>query len=202
VRADFEVDTPISDAVKERVSSELMNGPDRCDALIVSDYGKGMIQPDYLSEIIALWRREGKWVLIDPHVGHFPWYRRAGMVTPNLKEAASCYGDTASDEASISHLGFRMKRDLELEALLITRGEAGMTLFFGEKELLHVPAVATEVFDVTGAGDTVISMLGALLGAGLDLGDAVAIANRAAGEVVKEVGTSTVGADRIISSFL
>jgi rfaE bifunctional protein kinase chain/domain len=182
--------------------SRMIERAESCDVLIVSDYGKGVVQEDCLGELISRWRRRGKWLLIDPHVGHFHWYRGAGIITPNTKQAASRYGQPVDGDETISQLGRRLKKDLELEALLITRGEAGMSLFYeGEKEF-HVPTVAKEVYDVTGAGDTVISVLGALLGAGVDLVDSVVIANQAAGEVVKEIGTSTVKPDVIISCFI
>ncbi|NIM19513.1 MAG: D-glycero-beta-D-manno-heptose-7-phosphate kinase [Candidatus Latescibacteria bacterium] len=201
VRADFEVVDPIPEQFKEKFTSSLLSGADDCDALIISDYGKGVIQADYLHEIISAWRGRGKWLLIDPHVGHFIWYRGAGIVTPNTKEAMSIYNEHIESDDALSELGFKIKEDLSLEALLITRGESGMNLYFGDRKELHVPAVAKEVYDVTGAGDTVIGVLGAFLGAGAELVDSVIIANQAAGEAVKEVGTTTVRTDVILSAF-
>ncbi|MFH1755162.1 MAG: PfkB family carbohydrate kinase, partial [Candidatus Latescibacterota bacterium] len=119
----------------------------------------------------------------------------------NKKEAASRYGELYESGVSLSDIGFRMKKELALDALLITRGEEGMTLFYEDSNEFHVSATAKEVYDVTGAGDTVISVFGALLGAGVNLVDAVVIANQAAGEAVKEVGTVAVTSDEIISCF-
>jgi D-beta-D-heptose 7-phosphate kinase/D-beta-D-heptose 1-phosphate adenosyltransferase len=202
VRADFEEPEPISGRIVDFLMTRFEKQASDCDVLIVSDYGKGVIQDGYLKEIIGSWHRSGKWLLIDPHVGHFHWYKGAGLITPNAKEAASRYGEPVDGDETISQLGRRLKSDLDLEALLITRGEAGMSLFYeGDKEF-HVPTVAKEVYDVTGAGDTVISVLGAMLGAGVDLVDSVVIANQAAGEVVKEVGTTTISTDMIVNSIL
>ena len=202
VRADFEVPTPISAKVKEFLTTTIKDRADSCDVLIVSDYGKGVVQEDYLKEIIRQWRQKEKWLLIDPQVGHFHWYKGAGIITPNAREAASRYGEPVDGDETISQLGKRLKKDLDLKALLITRGEAGMSLFYEGGKEFHVATVAKEVYDVTGAGDTVISVLGALLGAGADLVDSVVIANQAAGEVVKEVGTTTIKTDMIVNSFI
>ncbi len=201
VRADFEVVRPVSIEVKEKIVTTFSKQADHCDVLIISDYGKGAIQADYLGEIISLWRQKGKWLLVDPHVGHFLWYKGASVMTPNAKEAASRYGGTVGDDGTFSELGFRLKDELALDALLITRGEAGMSLFYEDRKEFHVPTVAKDVYDVTGAGDTVISVLGALLGAGAGLVDAVVIANQAAGEVVKEVGTTTAQVSDIVNAF-
>jgi D-beta-D-heptose 7-phosphate kinase/D-beta-D-heptose 1-phosphate adenosyltransferase len=201
VRADFEVSDPVSEGNREAILSALLFGVDQCDVLIVSDYGKGLIQEDDLQKIITLWRQKGKWILIDPHIGHFSWYRGAGVITPNKKEAASRYSESIENGESLTAVGFKMKEDLDLDALLITRGEEGMSLFFEDRNEFHVPATAKDVYDVTGAGDTVISVFGALLGAGAGLVDAMLIANQAAGEAVKEVGTVTVHSDDILSCF-
>lgn len=201
VRADFEVSHPVSPGNREAITSALLAGVDNCDVLIVSDYGKGLIQEEDLQKIITRWREHGKWILIDPHIGHFSWYRGAGVMTPNKKEAASRYGESIENGDSLRSIGFRLKEELALDALLITRGEEGMSLFFEGRNEFHVPATAKEVYDVTGAGDTVISVLGALLGAGASIIEAVLIANRAAGEAVKEVGTVTVHKDAILTCF-
>ena len=201
VRADFEASDPVTQDNRDAILSALLSGIDKCDVLIVSDYGKGLIQEEDLQKIITRWRQAGKWVLIDPHIGHFSWYRGAGVITPNKKEAASRYSESMENGDSLTAIGFRMKEDLDLEALLITRGEEGMSLFFEDRNEFHVPATAKDVYDVTGAGDTVISVFGALLGAGASLVEAMLIANQAAGEAVKEVGTVTVHSDDILSCF-
>jgi D-beta-D-heptose 7-phosphate kinase/D-beta-D-heptose 1-phosphate adenosyltransferase len=201
VRADFEMSDPVPAAYRETITSGLLDEVDDCDILIVSDYGKGLIQEEDLQAIIDCWRRKGKWILIDPHIGHFSWYRGAGVITPNQKEASSRYSDAMVNGDSLTDLGFRLKDELALDALLITRGEEGMSLFFEDRKEFHVPAAAKEVYDVTGAGDTVISVFGAMLGAGAGVVEAVIVANQAAGEAIKEVGAVTVNRDSILTCF-
>jgi D-beta-D-heptose 7-phosphate kinase/D-beta-D-heptose 1-phosphate adenosyltransferase len=201
VRADFETAVPLDAASGERFLAELVEGSDRFDALVVSDYGKGVIQEGYLQRIIAAWRAKEKPVLVDPHIGHFKWYRGATMITPNTKEAASFYGVDLDRPEAFATVGFQMREELDLGALLITRGEEGMSLFLGDRKQIDIPTVATEVYDVTGAGDTVISLLGASFAAAVPVIDAVVIANQAAGEVIKEVGTSAIDRTRLANSF-
>lgn len=201
VRADFEHDNEIPDELTRRILSSLVAGVESADALVVSDYGKGVIREQYLREVITLWRERGKPVLVDPHIEHFNWYRHATLATPNSREAGRFFGASLNGEQSLQTVGFGIKRALELDALLITRGEEGMSLFRGEDDHLHVPTVAKEVYDVTGAGDTVISVMAAGLAAGIDLVDTVILANHAAGESVKEIGTATVTADVLVTSF-
>ena len=201
VRADFETPARLSTESRARIVGELEGGADRFDALVVSDYGKGVVEEEYLQRIIAAWRSKGKPVLIDPHIGHFKWYRGATIVTPNTKEASSFYGAALDGQEMFTSVGFRMRDELDLHALLITRGEEGMSLFLEDRRQVDIPTVATEVYDVTGAGDTVISVLGAAFASGVPIADAVVIANQAAGEVVKDLGTSAITADRLVNAF-
>lgn len=201
VRADFEMDRAAPERLVSRFLEELRSGAASGDALVVSDYGKGVVQEKCLKEAIACWRDAGKPVLIDPHVGHFQWYRHAAVITPNSKQARSFFGASLDGEQSLERIGFEIRRALELDAVLITRGEEGMSLFTDGGGHLHVPTVAKEVFDVTGAGDTVISVLAAGLGSGVPLLDSVVLSNQAAGEAVKEIGTATVTCDRLVASF-
>lgn len=201
VRADFESVSPLGDDSRNRFQSELVEDIGRFDALIISDYGKGVIQESFLRDVITAWKTSGKPVLVDPHVGHFKWYRGATIVTPNTKEAASFYGATVDREELFTSAGFHIREELELKALLITRGEDGMSLFLEDQKQIHIPTVATEVYDVTGAGDTVISLLGAAIACDASLIDAVWIANQAAGEVIKDVGTSTISKEKLLRAF-
>lgn len=203
VRADFESKSNNDDDHKvEGMLSEVAGLCDRYDTLVVSDYGKGVIRKDHLRGVIDSWRGKGKPVLIDPHVGHFRWYRGASIVTPNTKEAVSYFGSTIRPEELFTKLGFQMREELGLEALLITQGEEGMSLFMESGEKVQIPTVAKEVYDVTGAGDTVISILGAAVACGASLVDGVIMANRAAGEVVKEVGTTVITRDVFLNAFV
>ena len=158
-------------------------------AVILSDYGKGSLTD--VSELIALARKLGKAVLIDPKGSDYRPYRGATLLTPNLSEFEAVVGKTR-DEADIVEKGENLRRELNLDALLVTRSEHGMTLLQPGQAPLHLPTEAREVFDVTGAGDTVIATLGAALAAGQTLAQACRLANAAAGVVVGKIGTATV----------
>jgi D-beta-D-heptose 7-phosphate kinase/D-beta-D-heptose 1-phosphate adenosyltransferase len=123
------------------------------------------------------------------------------VITPNTREALQSAGIDYRKGNDTSAVAFDAIRRMELEALLVTRGEDGMSLYYGERREVHIPTVAKHVFDVTGAGDTVISVLAAALATRTDMVDAVVMANTAAGEVIKEVGTSTLTADELVAAF-
>jgi D-beta-D-heptose 7-phosphate kinase/D-beta-D-heptose 1-phosphate adenosyltransferase len=201
VRADFETAAPPAAAGRERISGELLDNAGRFDALVVSDYGKGVVEEESLQRIIRHWRSGKKPVLVDPHIGHFRWYRGATIITPNTKEASSFYGVDLDSREKLAGVGFRMREELELDSLLITRGEEGMSLYLEGGRQIDIPTVATEVYDVTGAGDTVISVLAAGFASGVPLVDAVVIANQAAGEVIKDLGTAAIAKDRLLNAF-
>jgi D-beta-D-heptose 7-phosphate kinase/D-beta-D-heptose 1-phosphate adenosyltransferase len=159
------------------------------DVVILSDYGKGTLSaaPAMIKEA----RARGKAVLVDPKGRDFTKYRGASLMTPNLSEFEALAGHCQNDH-DLENRGEQLRRELELDALLVTRGEQGMTLLQGGHEALHLPAHAREVYDVTGAGDTVIAMLAAALAAGADLAQATRLANLAAGIVVGKLGAATV----------
>lgn len=162
--------------------------------VILSDYGKGTLQEP--QQLIRLGREAGVPILIDPKGTHFSRYHGASLITPNLAEFEAVAGPCA-DEAALVEKGEQLRQQLELEALLITRGEQGMTLLQQGHPPLHLPTEAREVFDVTGAGDTVISVLGAALAAGSTLKEATILANLAAGIVVGKLGTANVTCDEL-----
>ena len=164
------------------------------DALLLSDYDKGAL--DQVEQLIALGGKLGIPVVVDPKGKDFGRYRGATLVTPNLAEFEAVMGPSA-DEQELVEKGEKMIRELALEALLITRGEHGMTLIRPNAPELHLPARAQEVYDVTGAGDTVISVLTAALAAGEKLTDAVVLANLAAGLVVGKLGTAAISAPEL-----
>jgi D-beta-D-heptose 7-phosphate kinase/D-beta-D-heptose 1-phosphate adenosyltransferase len=134
-------------------------------------------------------------------VPHFAWYRGATVITPNTREASLAAGLDYRRGRNPSAAAHDAVRSMSLEALLVTRGEDGMSLYYGDRQEVHIPTVAKHVFDVTGAGDTVISVLAACLATKVDLVDAVIMANTAAGEVIKEVGTSTLSAEELVAAF-
>ncbi|WOG26678.1 bifunctional D-glycero-beta-D-manno-heptose-7-phosphate kinase/D-glycero-beta-D-manno-heptose 1-phosphate adenylyltransferase HldE [Endozoicomonas sp. 8E] len=174
-----------SDILEEKAANLLKN----MGAVILSDYNKGTLQNQ--QQLIKLARTKGIPVLVDPKGTNFERYRGASIITPNLHEFEAVVGP-CTDEQELITKGHQLLDELELDAMLITRSEHGMTLIRrGEKEL-HLPARAREVFDVTGAGDTVISTLATALAAGAELPKAAALANIAAGIVVAKLGTATV----------
>jgi D-glycero-beta-D-manno-heptose-7-phosphate kinase len=157
-----------------------------CDVVVLSDYGKGGMT--HIAQMIALARKAKKRVLADPKGDDYSRYRGASVITPNRQEFREVAG-AWTDEPDLARRAERLRRGLKLEALLITRGEEGMTLFLPGRKL-HIRTEAREVFDVTGAGDTVIAALAVMLGAGAGLEAAVRAANRAAGIVVGKLGTA------------
>ncbi|MCY1259494.1 Bifunctional protein HldE [compost metagenome] len=167
---------------------------DQVRVLVLSDYGKGALQNH--QALIQAARKRGIPVLADPKGRDFSIYRGASLITPNLSEFETIVGG-CKDEAELIAKGQRLMTELELGALLVTRGEHGMTLLRPGHAELHLPARAREVFDVTGAGDTVISTLAAALAAGEDLPQAVALANLAAGIVVGKLGTAAISAPEL-----
>jgi rfaE bifunctional protein kinase chain/domain len=158
------------------------------DAVLFSDYGKGGLT--HIARMIELARGAGKPVLVDPKGHDFSRYAGASVITPNRSELALAMGPWDT-EAQLAALAARLRSEYRIDNLLLTRSEEGMTLFDAQGAL-HVSAQARQVFDVTGAGDTVIATMAAMLGAGLTPREAVPIANRAAGIVVSRFGTASV----------
>ncbi|MFP5305404.1 MAG: bifunctional D-glycero-beta-D-manno-heptose-7-phosphate kinase/D-glycero-beta-D-manno-heptose 1-phosphate adenylyltransferase HldE [Gammaproteobacteria bacterium] len=160
-----------------------------CDVVVCSDYGKGTLAE--VAALIALARKAGKPVLVDPKGDDYARYAGATLLTPNVPELEAVVG-SAADEAELLARGDSLRDRLKLDALLLTRSEKGMSLLRRKHAPLHLPAEAREVFDVTGAGDTVIAVLAAALAAGVELPFACRLANLAAGIVVGKLGTAAV----------
>jgi rfaE bifunctional protein kinase chain/domain len=164
--------------------------------VLFSDYGKGGLA--HIGRMIELARAAGKPVLVDPKGRDFSRYAGATVITPNRNELAQAFGPWHT-EAELAELAARVRREAHIDGVLVTRSEEGMTLFDAQGAL-HVPALAQQVFDVTGAGDTVIATMAAMLAAGLAPRDAVPIANRAAGIVVSRFGTASVTYDELFGA--
>jgi len=169
--------------------------------ILVSDYLKGVLTPRVLAAVFAAGRRLGIPVVVDPKGNDYGKYRGATILTPNRKEAEIASRIAIRDQESLERAASNLLAELELEALLITRSEEGMSLFFRTGDAAHIPTVAREVFDVSGAGDTVLSVLGVGLAAGLGFAEAARLANVAAGIVVGKLGTSTVAPAEIIAEI-
>jgi len=184
LRIDFE--RPPSREVLASKLADFKQALDECDAVILSDYGKGGLA--HIGEMIRRARRAGKRVLVDPKGDDYSRYRGSSIITPNLAELREVVGSWR-DERDLARRAQALRQKLKLEALLLTRGEDGMTLFRAGRAV-NVRAEAREVYDVTGAGDTVIATLAVMLAAGASLESAVRTANRAAGIVVGKLGTA------------
>ena len=161
------------------------------DAILISDYDKGVITNKLLEDVIPLAKKYNKPIIVDPKVEHFLDYKGVTIVTPNIKEASAATGISPINETSIRNMGQWLLTQLECDTVLITRGKDGMTLFENDGAVIHIPTVAREVFDVTGAGDTVTGVVALCLAVGAVMVDAAIIANTAAGIVVGKLGTAT-----------
>jgi D-beta-D-heptose 7-phosphate kinase/D-beta-D-heptose 1-phosphate adenosyltransferase len=166
--------------------------------VVLSDYGKGTLSQ--VEQFIRLARQLKKPVLVDPKGSDFSIYKQATLITPNLSEFEAVVGRCV-DQQQIVERGLNLLTELELDALLVTRGEHGMSLLSKDADPLHLPTHAREVFDVTGAGDTVISVLAASLAAKKSLAEATQLANIGAGIVVGKMGTATVNTEELANAL-
>lgn len=198
LRIDRESREPIGTAAEERLIAYLRAKVAEFDAILVSDYLKGVLTPAVLAAVIAAGRAADIPVLVDPKGEDYRRYRGATLLTPNRREAQLATKIAIGDEESLQSAGRTLCHELELAALLITRSEEGMSLFFSDGTHHHLPTVAREVFDVSGAGDTVLALMGVGLAMKLDYREAASLANLAAGVVVGKVGTSTVTPDELL----
>ncbi|MYN05393.1 D-glycero-beta-D-manno-heptose-7-phosphate kinase [Pseudoduganella sp. DS3] len=193
VRIDFE-EAP-SDAVLRNKLVQFKTLLPEYDVIVLSDYNKGGLVD--VAEMIATARAAGKVVMVDPKGDDFSPYKGATVLTPNKSELKRIVGSWSSEEQLITKAQ-NLRSELQLDALLLTRSEEGMTLFTGEG-IFNVQASAREVYDVSGAGDTVIATMAAMLGSGAGWQEAVETANRAGGIVVGKLGTATVTRDELFS---
>jgi rfaE bifunctional protein kinase chain/domain len=201
VRADFESGGEIGSRAIARLGSSIRRAVDGSAAVVVSDYGKGVVSSLVMDSVRQAADRDGIPILVDPKEGHFSLYRGAFVVTPNKKEAGGFYNVRIRSEDDLERVGVSLLTDLEAAALLITRGEEGMTLFEKGRRPRHFPTRASEVYDVTGAGDTVISVLAAALAAGVPIYQSIELANAGAGIVVRELGTAAVTPEELVRGF-
>jgi D-beta-D-heptose 7-phosphate kinase/D-beta-D-heptose 1-phosphate adenosyltransferase len=198
VRADFETVQSVSASQVSALVEKCQDALRRAAGLVISDYGKGVIQPELLAKIVPAARGQGKFVVVDPKDTHFNSYKHVTTLTPNHHEAGFVAGRRIRDDDSLRSVGFELLDRLESDTLLITLGERGMALFGPDRTVTRIPTVAKQVYDVTGAGDTVVATVAMTLAAGGTMLQAAYAANVAAGEVIKEIGTAqtTVAAIR------
>ena len=199
VRADLEDDRPLAAVEAETVLARMKSlGP--FDGVVISDYGKGLLTDPVLTAVIGYGRQDGGVVVVDPKKGDFSQYRGVTSLTPNQREAEQACALPVTDLASLEHAGRQLRRRTAADCVMITRGEHGMALFEADGVEYHLPTEATEVFDVTGAGDTVIAVYTAALCAGASFREAAGLANHAAGVAVREVGTVAVSREQLAAA--
>src|SRR5205085_3068438 len=200
VRADRESRQPVSPEVTAELAATFLQHLPAASAVVVSDYDKGVVNRDLLGEILPRARIAGVPVFLDPKVQHAGYYQPITMITPNQREAEMLTGLAIGDEPSLEEAGRKLLERFGCEFALITRGEGGMSLFNASGgagasnggRSQHLPTFAREVFDVTGAGDTVIATLALAHAAGAGMEECAILANHAAGIAVGKVGTATV----------
>ena len=200
LRADRETTTAIEPPMAEKIVATVAAALAETDAIVLSDYGKGVLTPAVTARIIEAARQAGKPVVVDPKGPDMSHYRGASVVTPNRRELAEAAGTAVSDAAEIIIAAEKLIAGCGIEAVLVTRAKDGMTLVTNAGAE-HLEAMKREVFDVSGAGDTVVATLAAAIGAGVALADAAAIANAAAGIVVGKVGTAAVEKSELIDAL-
>lgn len=200
VRIDRESREPLSGQIEQQLINWLQQHITGFDVVLVSDYLKGVLTPSVLASVTSTASRRNIPVLVDPKGSDYSKYRGATCLTPNRKEAEAASGVPIQDGASLQQAADTIMSTVGLDNLLITRSEEGMSLFCGNGETVHIPTVAREVFDVTGAGDTVLALLACGLAGGLPLAESARLANVAAGIAVAKLGTSTVTPAEIITA--
>ena len=200
-RTDREDRSAIPAALQARVAEKFRAALSSSDAVIVSDYAKGLISPPLLKRTLPLAKSARKVVCVDPKITDFAVYKPATVITPNTLEAERASGIAVSNTADLIRAGKKILRESGIEHLLVTRGEEGMALFERGSGVTCIPTVAQEVFDVTGAGDTVISTLALSLVAGLTILQSAVLSNIAAGIVVGKLGTASATPDELIAAI-
>lgn len=201
VRADWEDRTPVGEPTEDAILAHIERALPSVQALILSDYNKGLLTPRLLERSIALARDANVAVIVDPKIQHFRYYSGATLITPNHHEAAQLSGIGTRSDCELVLAAEKIQRDLGGGHVLVTRGDQGMTLLEAGGAVSHIPTVAQEVYDVTGAGDTVVATLALAMASGASVLEAAICANHAAGVVVGKVGTATLTADELIEQI-
>lgn len=201
VRYDREKRDEINLSSKEIIKEYLKSKISEINALIISDYYKGVVTKEMVAEIVSFANSKGLPIVADPKVGHFDLYEGLTLITPNISEASAGSGIPIVDDKSLERAGRALIEKLRCKAVLVTRGEDGMTLIEEKGEVTNIPTMAKKVFDVTGAGDTVIGVMTLAIASGATIKESAVIANHAAGIVVGKVGTAVVEIEDLKRSF-
>ncbi len=192
VRLDQENTTPITEIEAENIFEKIEQVFEEADIVIISDYAKGFLVENLLSRLIMKCNSGKKKILVDPKGKDYTKYKGATLLTPNQKEATEACGLEEGELNVVEKAGKTLQKNISTESVLITQGEKGMTLFQNDGETYRFDALARKVYDVTGAGDTVIAALAVAIGAGLNFFEAAKLANIAAGLVVEQIGTTAI----------
>jgi D-beta-D-heptose 7-phosphate kinase/D-beta-D-heptose 1-phosphate adenosyltransferase len=201
VRADEEDTFDAAPAVEERLVDALERALGDVEAVVVSDYGKGAITAGALAACLARAKARGVPVCVDPKETHFFSYRGVAVLTPNVHEAGRAFGRSIRDAATLDQAGSALRARLDAVALLVTRGAEGMSLYESTGTVTHLPTVAREVFDVTGAGDTVVATYALALAAGASPPVAAFLSNHAAGLVIRHAGTAVTTQAELLAAL-
>ncbi|MGH7256633.1 MAG: bifunctional heptose 7-phosphate kinase/heptose 1-phosphate adenyltransferase, partial [Nitrospirales bacterium] len=197
VRFDVERRHEIGETIQRRILRHVQSRLSEIRCLVVSDYAKGVVTAALMTELTRLATARNIPLVVDPKVEHFHYYKGATVITPNHLEALQAAGLHQDDDQAIQQAGELVRQRLGCRSVLVTRGEKGMSLFETDGSAWHIPTMARQVYDVTGAGDTVIGTLALALATGAPMQDGAVLANQAAGIVVGLVGTATVTAAQL-----
>ena len=201
VRIDRETTDSPSAFMVRNLLNFLKTNIGRFDGIVISDYGKGLLKKELIRTIIQQARGLKKFVMVDPKLKNFSYYKGATVVTSNIKEASEKSRVPIAEDSSVEKMGKKLLEQLRCDILIITQGEEGMTIFEADRKPRHVQNAAKEVFDVTGAGDTVIGTMALALATGARVEDAARLANYAAGIVVGKKGTATVSREELVKAI-
>jgi D-beta-D-heptose 7-phosphate kinase/D-beta-D-heptose 1-phosphate adenosyltransferase len=201
LRTDKETLVPLASSVADDLRRVALGAVADAAVIVLSDYGKGVLTPELMRALIDAGKAQGRPVVVDPKGKDFSRYRGATVMTPNRAELAAATSMPVGNDAEIAAAARKLIAECSLESLLVTRGADGMTLVGPTGDSVHLPAEAREVFDVSGAGDTVVAMLAAALAAGVALPDAARLSNVAAGVVVGKTGTAVATADEVFTAL-
>ena len=200
VRFDREIKSDISRSTSSLLLEYVRSCLPHIKGIIISDYCKGLITKSLVKKIVEITRSK-VFIATDPKIGHFNYYKNLSLLTPNLNEASFGSGIDIKDKKTLIDAGRELLKKLNCKSLIITRGDEGMTIFEKNNRITHIPTCAREVYDVSGAGDTVIATLTLCHSAGLSLKEAAVIANHAAGIVVGKMGTAVTNQKEILKSM-
>ena len=192
VRYDVEERQNLSSTSERKILRYALSRLNEVSCIVVSDYAKGVVTSSLMHELRQLANKCKVPIVVDPKVEHFSYYHGVTVITPNHLEAFHAVGESAGNTPGIEEVGRHIQKQLNCQTVVITRGEHGMSLFESKGKGWHIPAMARQVYDVTGAGDTVVSTLALAMSAGASIRDAAILANCAAGIVVGMVGTASV----------